>query len=70
MKEDLFDQCNIYVIPRIINELQIKLYDSFSNDPILIDFNDFKFDNSNSPPKSEKLFTPISIDSNDSQFNM
>ena len=70
MKEDLFDHYNIYVIPSIINEHQKKLQDLFSNDPILIDFNDFKFDNSNSPPKSEKLNAPISIDSNDSQFNM
>ena len=70
MKEDLFDHYNINVIPRIIKELQKKLPDSFSNDPILIDFNDIKFDNSNSPPKYIKLYSPISIDSNDSQFNM
>ena len=70
MKEDLFDHYNIYVIPRIIKELQIKLRELFSNDPILIDFNKGRSFNTNSPPKSEKLFTPISIDSNDSQFNM
>ena len=70
MKEDLFDHYNIYVIPRIIKELQIKLYDSFSIDPILIDFNDIILYNAKSPPKSEKLYAPISIDSNDSQFNM
>ena len=69
MKEDLFDHYNIYVIPSIINELQTKLQDSFSISPILIDFNDIILYNAKSPPKSKKLNSPMSMDSNDSQFN-
>ena len=61
---------NIIWIPRITNEQPVKLYDSLSIVPIWMDCNCGRFFNSNSPPKSLKLFSPIWMDSSDSQFNM
>ena len=43
------------VIPRMLNELQMKFIDPFPISPILIDSKLSKFRNSNSPPKSAKL---------------
>ena len=57
-------------ILRITNELAQKLKDFLCNVPIWMDCNCGRFFNSNSPPKSQKLYSPIFIDSNDSQFNM
>ena len=48
----------------------MKLLESFPIVPILMDYNCGRFFNSKSPPKSLKLYWPIWMDSNDSQFNM
>ena len=61
---------NISSIPRITNELWQKLHEYLPIDPIWIDCNCGRFFNSKSPAKSQKLYSPIWIDSNDSQFNM
>ena len=57
-----------------MNELYQKLDESKESYspivPILIDCNCGRFFNSNSPPNSTKLYFPISIDFNSSQFNM
>ena len=69
--EDLIIQIsNFSSILRITNELYIKLYDKLFMWPIWMNRNCGRFFNSNSPPKSRKLYSPISINSNDSQFNM
>ena len=61
---------NISSIPRITNELSWKLYDFLPIVPISMDCNCGRFFNSNSLPKSKKLYPPIWMDSNDSQFNI
>lgn len=38
--------------------------------PTLIDSNEGKFFNSNCPPKSLKLYSPMLMDSKDGQFDM
>ena len=70
--EDLYIHYSIYfiVIPRIMNELYKKFADPYPISPILIDSKFSKFRNSNSPPKSAKLYRPISIIFSDLQFNM
>ena len=60
----------IISIPRITNELFQKLSEILPIVPIWMDCNESRFFNSKSPAKSLKLYCPISIDSNDSQFNM
>ena len=68
--EDLIIQIsNFSSILRITNELYIKLYDKLFMWPIWMNRNCGRFFNSKSP-KSRKLYSPISINSNDSQFNM
>ena len=61
---------NIILKPRITNELQKKLHDKLPTVPIWMDCNWGRFFNSNSPAKTVKLYSPIWMDSNDSQFNM
>ena len=54
----------------MLNEHQKKFINTDPISPILIDSKLSKFRNSNSPPKSAKLHTPISITFKNSQFNM
>ena len=69
--EDLIIQIfNISSIPRITNEPSKKLSDFLPIVPIWMDCNCGRFFNSNSPPKSLKLYLPIWMDSSNSQFNM
>ena len=60
----------IISIPRITNELYKKLKDKIPTSPISIEYSFGRFFNSKSPAKSLKLYSPIWMDSNDSQFNM
>ena len=60
----------IIYIPRITNELWLKLFEVLPIDPIWMDCNCGRFFNSNFPAKSLKLYLPISMNFNDSQFNM
>ena len=57
-------------VPRITNELDLKLYEELSTDFIFMDRNCGKFFNSKSPSNCSKLHSPISIDFNDLQFRM
>ena len=57
-------------VPLISNEEEKKLDEAFPISPILIVDNLGRFFNSNDPEYPEKLYRPISIDTNSSQFNI